>query len=93
MFFLKELKTLATRKLQEKLKGHWMSDSFPECIREVYSTTSNTDQEMRPAVVEVATAYAQHLGKKEIFKNVLQEGGDFAVDYVVALTKKLSTVR
>lgn len=90
MFFIEDLKALSARKLQEKLKDLWTSNEFPECIREVYASTPNGDREMRPTVVEVATAHARELGEKKIFKELLQEGGDFAVDYVDALTKKIS---
>ncbi|KAL5370866.1 hypothetical protein PMIN02_013007 [Paraphaeosphaeria minitans] len=81
MFFLKDLKALATAKLQQKLQELWTSESFPECIREVYATTPESDRAMRSAVVEVAKNYVRELGKKVVFKDLIHEGGDFAVDY------------
>jgi hypothetical protein len=79
MFFLEDLKALATAKLQQKLKELWTSESFPECIREVYVTTPESDRAMRSAVVEVAKDHVRELGKMVLFKDLIREGGDFAV--------------
>lgn len=81
MFFLEDLKAFATAKLQQKLEELWTSESFPECIREVYATTPESDRAMRSAVVEVAKDHVRELGKMVLFKDLLREGGDFAVDY------------
>jgi hypothetical protein len=81
MFFLEDLKALATAKLQQKLQELWTSDSFPECIREVYATTLESDRAMRSAVVEIAKNHVKELGKKVVFKDLIHEGGDFTVDY------------
>ncbi|KAF2006466.1 hypothetical protein P154DRAFT_422103 [Amniculicola lignicola CBS 123094] len=81
MFLLEDLRALATVKLQQKLQELWMSDSFPECIREIYATTPESDRVMRSAVVEVAKEHVRELGKKVVFKDLIHEGGDFAVDY------------
>ena len=81
MFFLEDLKALATAKLQQKLQNLWTYDSFPDCIREIYATTPDSDHMMRSAVVEVAKAHVKELGRKAVFKNLIHEGGDFAVQY------------
>jgi hypothetical protein len=81
MFFLEGLKALAIAKLQQKLQKLWISDSFPECIREVYATTPESDRAMRSAVVEVARDHVIELGKKVVFKDLIREGGDFVVQY------------
>jgi hypothetical protein len=81
MFFLEDLKALATAKLEQKLEVLWGSDSFPECIREVYATTPQSDRAMRSAVVKVAKNHVGKLGKNVTFKDLIYEGGDFAVDY------------
>ncbi|KAH9873079.1 hypothetical protein J1614_005476 [Plenodomus biglobosus] len=81
MFFLKDLKALATAKLKQKLQDLWADDSFPECIREVYATTPDGDHAMRSAVVEVAKVHVKKLGKKAVFKDLIHEGGDFTVQY------------
>jgi hypothetical protein len=81
MFFLEDLKALATAKLQRKLEKPWTSDSFSECIREIYATTSESDRTMRNAIVEVAKDHARELGKNAVFKDLIHEGGDFVVQY------------
>lgn len=81
---------LSQTRFQENLKRLWMSNLFPECIREVYASTQNSDSKMRSAVVEIATAHARELGEKEIFRELLMDGGDFAVEYVSNLTNKIS---
>jgi hypothetical protein len=88
MFFLEDLKTLCVRKLQTKLEELWASDDYPTCIRKVYASSSHASSHMRLAVLESATAHANDLSEKEIFTNLLREGGDFAVEYVNALSKK-----
>ncbi|KAF2187414.1 hypothetical protein K469DRAFT_489988, partial [Zopfia rhizophila CBS 207.26] len=81
MFFLDDLKALSTAKLQLKLQDLWTSDLFPECIREIYASTPDNDRAMRAAVVEVASVHVHELGMKAIFKDLIREGGDFAVEY------------
>ncbi|KAI1532888.1 BTB POZ domain-containing protein [Pyrenophora tritici-repentis] len=81
MFFLEDLKALATAKLQQKLQNLWTDDSFPDCIREIYATTLDSDHAMRSAVIEVAKAHVKELGRKSVFKDLIHEGGDFAVHY------------
>ena len=81
MFFLDDLKALSTLKLQKELRNSWRNDSFPECVREIYETTPDSDRAMRSAVVEVARAHTQQLGEVAVFRALLREGGDFAVDF------------
>lgn len=81
MFLLEDLKALATVKLQQNLQDLGTSESFPECIREVYATTPENDCAMRSAVIEVATEHVGELGRKTLFKDLIREGGDYPVDY------------
>jgi hypothetical protein len=81
MFFLEDVKALATAKLKQRLQTLWTCDSFPDCIREIYASTPDSDRAMRSAVVKVAKDHARELGKKAIFKDLIHEGGDFAVDF------------
>lgn len=89
MFLLDNLKTLCLNKLKEKLSSLWSSEAFPECVREVYSATSSSGCGMRSAVLQTAVAHARELGDEEAFKDLLREGGDFSLEYVDALTRKL----
>ncbi|KAF2193629.1 hypothetical protein K469DRAFT_239450 [Zopfia rhizophila CBS 207.26] len=81
MFFLEDLKALALEKFKRNLEDLWMSDSFPECVREVYKSTYERDHALRSVVVEVAATHAHDLGSNGIFKDLVYEGGDFVVDY------------
>jgi hypothetical protein len=81
MFFLEGLKALCTVKLEQKLKDLWSSDSFPECIREIYASTPSDERAMRSTVLEVAKAHVRELSEKAAFKDLIREGGDFAVQY------------
>ncbi|KAF2016867.1 hypothetical protein BU24DRAFT_490147 [Aaosphaeria arxii CBS 175.79] len=90
MFLLEGLKTLSITKLRLKLEKHWMTDLFLECIREIYGSTSNETCGLRSTVIAVATGHARDLAKNEAFNNLLREGGDFAAEYVSALTKTMA---
>jgi hypothetical protein len=83
MFFLEGLKALCTAKLEQMLKDLWNSDSFPECIWEIYASAPSDNRAMRSTVLEVAKAHVRELGEKAAFKDLIREGGDFAVQYFV----------
>jgi hypothetical protein len=68
-------------KLQRKLQDLWTCDSHQECIREIYTSTPHSDLAMRYAVVEVAKVHTIELGEKAVFKDLIREGGDSAVQY------------
>ena len=89
MLLLEDLKALCVGKLKSKVKTLWDGDSFPDCIREVYASTTDSNCSMRLAVLEVATAHARELRDKETFTDLLREGGDFSVEYVDALTNRV----
>ncbi len=86
MFQINDLKTLAREKFEKQLQQHWISDTFPDCIREVYETTQQTDTAMRKAAVEIARIHTSQLYPQKSFQALLREVGDFAVDMVGAIT-------
>jgi hypothetical protein len=61
-----------------------VNESFVECIREVYSTTN--DSECMKKVVETARHHLQQLVTGRPFKDLISEGGDFVVDLMLACT-------
>lgn len=81
MFFLDGLKDLSTAKLQQRLQCNWNSATFPDCAREVYACTRESDREIRSAVANAARIHAQQLWNSAGFKDLIREGGDFAVDF------------
>jgi hypothetical protein len=88
MFLLEDLKALSTAKLQRKLEDLWSNDSFPECIREIYASTPESDRAMRSVVLKVAKIHAGELSKMSIFKDLIREGGDFAVQYFESIISR-----
>ena len=92
MFFLKDLKAFALEKLKQKLKSLWMSDSFLECIQEVYTSTYEHDHAMRSVVVNAAANHVHELVSKRAFQDLLRDGGDFVVDYFKELELKVDLI-
>lgn len=82
---MNDLKRLARKRFEEQLQQHWISDTFTDCIREVYETTEQTDTAMRRATVEVARIHIKELYEEKCFQVLLWEIGDFAVDMVGAI--------
>ena len=59
MFRMDDLKALAVKNLEAQLQEHWISDTFPDCVREVYGNTAQDDAALRKIAVEVVKG---HLG-------------------------------
>ena len=87
MFRMDDLKALAVRNLETQLQKHWISDTFPDCVREVYGNTAQGDAAMRKIVVEVVKDHLGKLCSTTVFLDVIRETGDFAVDVVKKLAK------
>lgn len=83
---MNDLKTIAREKFERQLQQHWISDTFADCIREVYETTQQSDTAMRRAAVDVARENTGQLYSQKSFQALLREVGDFAVDMVGAIT-------
>ncbi len=86
MFQMNDLKTLAREKFEKQLQQHWISDTFTDCIREVYETTQQTDTAMRRAAVKIASIHIEELYSQKCFQALLREVGDFAADMVGAIS-------
>lgn len=83
MFFLEDLMALCTDKLQRKLEVDDHQHGFAQCVREVYSSTHESDKRMRPVVVKAALS--RKFATTEDGKELVRGGGDFVVDYFEAL--------
>ncbi|KID95710.1 hypothetical protein MAJ_08356, partial [Metarhizium majus ARSEF 297] len=79
------LKDYALQKFQAKITKLWVSEVFVDCIRDVYRSTSDEKCKMRGAVVYVVHQHVSELWGKGPFKELLREGGDFAVDLMSKL--------
>jgi len=87
MFRMDDLKALTVRNLEAQLQEHWISDTFPDCIREVYGNTAQDDAALRKVVVEVVKHHLRELCSRKVFLDVIREGGNFAVDVVKELAR------
>ncbi|KFY03940.1 hypothetical protein V490_00042 [Pseudogymnoascus sp. VKM F-3557] len=83
MFRMEDLKTLACKKFELQLQQHWISDTFVDCIREVYMTSRVSDA-TRKAVVRTVFLHKE-LVNKQPFQDLIREVGDFAADLVSVL--------
>jgi hypothetical protein len=81
---MEDLKKLSCKKFELQLQQHWISDTFPDCIREVYSTSEDADSTAtRKAVVDAVSLHKQELVQKRPFQELIREVGDFAVDLIL----------
>ena len=88
-FFIDALKDLAFKKLQSMLNELWISDTFVDCIEEVYVTTYPNSDRMRRLVVQVALQNLRKLWIKNIFQDLVRKNGDFAVDLMEKLSRSM----
>lgn len=79
-FGVQTLKDYSLGKLRLKVQELWVSETFVDCIRDVYQSTIDPDCEMRKVVVETAWSHFKSLWGKKPFRELVREGGDFAVD-------------
>jgi len=87
MFRMDDLKSLSCEKFELQLQTHWISDTFADCIREVYLSSMDTDPiEIRKTVVDVVSSHRE-LVQKPAFQELIREVGDFAVDLVLQIAK------
>lgn len=84
IFLLEDLKEIALSKLKHRLKVSWQSEIFPVCVEEVYAVTG-CPSSMRLAVAQIAAGHEKELQKEETFLDLLHAGGNFVVDFYVAL--------
>ncbi|OAQ69694.1 BTB/POZ fold domain-containing protein [Pochonia chlamydosporia 170] len=79
-FGVQTLKDYSLGKLRLKVQELWVSETFVDCIRDVYQSTIDPDCEMRKIVVDTAWSHFKSLWGKKPFRELVREGGDFAVD-------------
>lgn len=83
-----DLKRLAVKNFHYVLHELWISDTFVDCIQEIYNTTYKNNDQMRGLVVQTAHDHLKKLWDQNRFQDLVRTNGDFAVD----LMGKLSTV-
>lgn len=83
---MEELKTFSCKKFELQLQQHWITDAFPDCIREVYLISMEVTA-IRKAVVDAVFSHRKALVQKRPFQEVVREVGDFAIDLVLKMTE------
>ncbi|KAI1366422.1 BTB/POZ domain-containing protein [Xylaria arbuscula] len=86
-FMLDNLKQFALRRFESKLEVLWVSELFVDCIRELYTSTTESDQGLRGTVVDIAYAHGAELWDKKAFRDLKYDGGAFAVDLMANYTR------
>jgi hypothetical protein len=84
MFRIEDLTEVSCKKFKLQLQQHWISDTFPDCIREVYSISSNSTA-VRKVIVDIVSSYNQELVQKRPSQELIREVGDFAVDLILKI--------
>ncbi|KAM3526962.1 hypothetical protein MY4038_006578 [Beauveria bassiana] len=88
-FDVDSLKTDASERFAFKIRKLWVSDRFPDCIRDIYqSTTKSRGASLRTAVILEVKNNLAALWERQAFRELYREGGDFAEDL---MEKKLNS--
>jgi hypothetical protein len=85
-FLLQQLQWLALGKFQVQLTGDWATQAFCRCIREIYS--SSRCRALRSVVIDVAFTHLHRLATEGVFVKFLEEGGEFACDYLIKIHQR-----
>ena len=86
-FGIDGLKELACAKFRSQLQQLWTSDTLPDCIREVYRTTPENNNQLRGAVMGVVKEHYKDLYQKASFQEVYCEVNEFTKDLVKLLVE------
>lgn len=78
-FDVAALKSHSLQIFETKVRDLWVSDSFVDCIREIYRTTDDPKCMMRKCVVDTSRAHLKKLMTGSPFRDFLSDGGDFVV--------------
>lgn len=84
MLRMDDLMTVSCKKFELQLQQHWISDTFPDCIRKIYSISSNVAG-IRKVIVDMVSLHKKELVRKMQFQELIREAGDFAVDLMLRI--------
>lgn len=85
---VRSLKALAKEKFLAKVERGWKEEGFSLAIKEVYTSTPDTDRGLRDSICGVARVNVSTLLGREDFRIPLQEINDFAVDLLDSVVKE-----
>ena len=71
-----DLELLSCKKFELQLQEHWVTDAFPDCIREVYSISTKKSS-IRKTVVDAIFSHRKVLVQKRLFQEAVREVEDF----------------
>ncbi|EGR52930.1 uncharacterized protein TRIREDRAFT_102952 [Trichoderma reesei QM6a] len=86
-FRVEGLREYALHNFESKIKHLWVSESFVDCIREVYGAT-DLGYEMRKAILQVVRGHLGELWEKKAFRLLVREGGDFPMEIISGFINK-----
>lgn len=81
-FKIRGLQDYALQRQDERLQGQWTCADLVDCIREVYGKTKGDGDKMRALISGVAYQHQARLWKDAAFRQLIRDGGDFAVDMI-----------
>ena len=88
MFLMPDLQAYALSNIKIQIRQHWISDTLPDCIREIYSNTYREESVLRHAVVEITRTHSDISCHKTSFQAAIREIGIFGVDNLKNLAEK-----
>ncbi|KAL7268025.1 hypothetical protein RUND412_009365 [Rhizina undulata] len=80
-----DLKKVCSMCFREQLMTHWISDTFVDAVKEVYSSSVASDHLMRDQLAMIAHSNIGPLYAKREFKGLLSENAEFASDLIKLL--------
>jgi len=85
---IRSLKALAKGKFKAKVEKGWNEEGFSLAIKEVYTSTPDSDMELRDLVCKAAEDNVKALLGRSDFRTSLSEINDFTVDLLDAVVKR-----
>ena len=84
LFDIEDLKELCAARFTNQLATHWISDTFVDSVREIYSTTTKSEDRMRKAIVDAARTNIIELRKRDDFKAIIMGNAEFSGELMMA---------
>ncbi|KAI9761052.1 MAG: hypothetical protein M1840_002037 [Geoglossum simile] len=85
LFDIEGLKELCATRFTDQLVTHWISDTFVDSVREIYSTSTKSEDRMRKAIVDTTRTHAKDLYKHSDFKALIKGNAEFSGELTIAL--------
>jgi hypothetical protein len=93
MLCIDELKVVVPECIKCQLEFDFVVTNFLQIIEEVYTTTNDTDTEIRRVLVDIAVSKMDALVESGDFKRLMEGFGEFSSALVIAIHRKYYTPR